>query len=80
MTLKNRLFIEEVPDTTPRVPFHTLRVGDRYQHSSTGRVSLVFKADFDGMTIKREDGWLCRCEIGSFIWDKMVIRVAPLRK
>jgi hypothetical protein len=81
MPFHNRLLPDNpIPDTAERVPFHTLRVGDRYQNTPGGNVSTVIRADFTFRVVRRYDDWLLHHDEGCWVWDKMVIKVAPLRK
>jgi archaeosine-15-forming tRNA-guanine transglycosylase len=78
MPFRNLLFAPEPsPESFECIPFHTLKEGERYQHTLGGRVSQVVEKDPEFMTIKRDDGWLIPCVKGSFVWDKMV---APVQK
>ncbi|MBB6109755.1 hypothetical protein SAMN05421821_105173 [Mucilaginibacter lappiensis] len=81
MPFNNRL-IETIPtvDITERVAFHTLQEGERYTHTPEGHVSQVIEVKPVFRTIRRYDDWLIHCKAGCFLWDKMVIKVTPLRK
>lgn len=61
--------------TVPRVPFISLRFGQRYTHSVGGPVSQIFATGDKFITIKREDDWLVRCTPDMEIWNKMVIKL-----
>lgn len=80
MLLHNIIYTPPEPDNAVRVEFNTLKVGDKFQHSVNGWVSVVyFKAD-DYMTIKRPDGWLVVVAKDGEVWGKMVIKVKAIRK
>lgn len=74
MTFHNNAFIQQQEDTEPRVPFKTLKIGDKYKHSVSGNISTVFKIDED-VVIKRADGWLVTVKKDSDNWFKMVIKI-----
>lgn len=75
MLIGNRVIIPEDPPDKPRVPFNTLKYGDRYQHEVNGNVSQVVEKKDEYMSIRRHDGWLILLKAGCFTWDKMVIRL-----
>jgi hypothetical protein len=80
MLLHNILTIPSEIDNAPRVPFNTLRHGDRYKHRPNGSVSQIFFKGPDYFTIRRADGWLVKCTPDREGWNKMVIKVPPVRK
>jgi hypothetical protein len=76
MPLHNILILPTDSDTAPRVPFNTLRVGERFQHTINGWVSLVYFKSPDFLTIKRPDGWLVKVlKEDVEVWGKMVIKL-----
>jgi hypothetical protein len=81
MQFHNRLLDVNQPlETVARIPFHALNMGDRYKHLMNGNISEVVEKKEEYIMIRRHDDWLIHCKAGSFIWDKMVIKVTPLRK
>lgn len=80
MLLHNKPYCEDIADTATRVPFNSLKEGDRFQHTPAGRISLVFRKDHDYITVRREDEWFVTSRVGDWVWDKEVIKVTPLRK
>ncbi len=75
MAFGNRIIIDSDPPDKPRVPFHTLKEGDRYQHEVNGNISRVIEKKPEFMTIKRHDDWLIHLKAGCFTWGKMVIKL-----
>lgn len=57
----------------PRVPFTSLKFGQRYCHEVGGPVSQLFATGESFITIKRDDDWLVRYAPDMEIWNKMVI-------
>lgn len=81
MLFHNRLLEPEpLPDDAVRIPFHQLAEADYYQHEPGGTVSQIAEHGPNFRTIRRADGWLIPARVGDFVWDKTVIKVAPLRK
>lgn len=70
----------QLPDTAVRVAFNTLREGESYQYVPGGQVYTVTRRDFTFATVRRHDDWLLHMDEGCWIWDRMVIRVAPVGK
>ncbi|WP_183560598.1 hypothetical protein [Mucilaginibacter sp. SP1R1] len=81
MLLHNKIIIPDIlPDTAERIAFNKLNEGDNFQHVPGGPISEVTEHKPKFRTVRRHDGWLLHHEDGCFVWDKLVIKVTPLRK
>lgn len=75
MNISNIYHRPDPVETLPRVPFSSLRFGNKFQYRPNGPISQIYMVSDDHIMVKRWDDWLVAVKPGSMGWDKMVIKL-----